>query len=339
MSGPVLELEDLTVSFSTDDGVVHAVDGVSLAVQKGESLGIVGESGSGKSVTFMTAMGLTRGRNTQISGHVRLQGRELLDLSESDMQKVRGKEIGMIFQDPMTSLHPYYRVGDQIAEAIRAHEDVSKKQAGDRAVELLGMVAIPHPAERAAQYPHEFSGGMRQRAMIAMSLALHPEVLIADEPTTALDVTVQAQIMDLINRLRDELGTAVVVVTHDLGVVAEYCDRIGVMYGGRIIEEGPTDDIYADAFHPYTWGLLGSLPRLDEAGMSRLTPISGTPPSLFSPPTGCMFHPRCPHVMDVCRLEVPPLEEASAAHLAACHLTLEERRRIFREQRAPEGVS
>jgi peptide/nickel transport system ATP-binding protein len=328
---PVLEVKDLTVHFPTDDGLVKAVDGVSFTLMEGENFGVVGESGSGKSVTFLTVMGLITSKQARIGGQVIYRGLDLLSLPQTELREVRGKKISMIFQDPMTSLHPFYKVGVQIGEAIRAHERVSKKEAFRRATEMLRQVGIPRPEERASQYPHEFSGGMRQRAMIAMALSLNPDVLIADEPTTALDVTVQAQILELVNDLKREFQTAVVLITHDLGVVAEHCDNIMVMYAGRPMEIGRADDIYYNAHHPYTWGLLSSIARLDEE-KDRLEPIRGLPPSLIHLPPGCPFSPRCPYVMDVCREERPELLPADGYHASACHLSLEEKERIFREE-------
>jgi peptide/nickel transport system ATP-binding protein len=327
----LLEVRDLTVHFPTEDGLVKAVAGVSFTVDRGETLGVVGESGSGKSVTFLTVMGLINRKTARVSGEVIFQGRNLLELSEEEMQEVRGSRISMIFQDPMTSLHPYYRVGDQIVEAIRTHQDIPKREAMGQAVEMLRRVGIPRPDERAKQYPHEFSGGMRQRAMIAMALSLNPDLLIADEPTTALDVTVQAQILDLVARLRDELDASVVIITHDLGVVAEHADHVQVMYAGKIAEFGRRNDIYYRAHHPYTWGLLQSITRLDQPKQERLRPIRGLPPSLIFVPPGCPFHPRCPYVMDVCRTEVPPLLSEDGVHASACHLPLAEKERIFQE--------
>jgi peptide/nickel transport system ATP-binding protein len=330
---PLLEVKDLRVHFHTDDGVVKAVDGVSFSIQPGETLGIVGESGSGKSVSSLTIMGLITRKQAEISGEVIFQGQDLLQLPVDEMRTIRGAKISMIFQDPMTSLHPFYKVGDQIAEAIRQHEPVSKKEAYGRAVEMLKRVNIPRPAERAGQYPHEFSGGMRQRAMIAMALSLNPDLLIADEPTTALDVTVQAQILDLIDHLKDEFNAAVIIITHDLGVVAEHCDDIQVMYAGKAVEFGNTDDIYYGPHHPYTWGLLGSIARLDESEVrGRLKPIEGRPPSLIYVPSGCPFHPRCPYAFDRCRDEVPQLLPIDGHHAAACHLPLAERKRIVEEE-------
>ena len=292
----LLEIKDLTVHFDTDDGVVKAVDGISYSVDRGQTLGIVGESGSGKSVSSLTVMGLSRSRNARISGSIKFDGKELHDASDDDLRKLRGNDIAMIFQDPLSSLHPFYKVGAQIVEAVRSHRDVTKAQACDRAVEMLGLVGIPEPRKRAEAYPHEFSGGMRQRAMIAMALANDPKLLIADEPTTALDVTVQAQILELIERLQSEFDTAVVVITHDLGVVAEMADEIAVMYAGRIVENATTDTIFAAPEHPYTWGLLSSIPRLDTPRDEELVPIAGRPPSLIHLPGGCSFHPRCPYV-------------------------------------------
>jgi peptide/nickel transport system ATP-binding protein len=328
---PLLEVKDLKVHFHTDDGVVKAVDGVSYSIAPGETLGIVGESGSGKSVSSLTVMGLTDSPQAEISGEVIFQGQDLLKLPPEDMRTIRGDKISMIFQDPMTSLHPFYKVGDQIAEAILQHQNVSKKEAFQGAVDMLAKVNIPRPDERAKQFPHEFSGGMRQRAMIAMALALNPDLLIADEPTTALDVTVQAQILDLIDRLKDEFNAAVIIITHDLGVVAEHCDNIQVMYAGKAVEFGNTDDIYYNPHHPYTWGLLSSIPRLDDE-LDRLVPIQGLPPSLINVPPGCAFHPRCPYRFEPCDKEVPALIPSDGHHAAACHLSLADKERIVREE-------
>jgi peptide/nickel transport system ATP-binding protein len=329
---PVLEIKDLKVHFPTDDGLVKAVDGLSVRVDQGETLGVVGESGSGKSVTFLTVMGLVTSKEADIQGEILFRGRNLLELSPEELQEIRGSKISMIFQDPMTSLHPFYKVGQQIVEAIRAHQHVPKKDASNQAVEMLSMVGIPRPKERAAQYPHEFSGGMRQRAMIAMALALNPDLLVADEPTTALDVTVQAQILDLIGRLKDEFDASVVIITHDLGVVAEHADNVMVMYAGKAAEYGTREGIYYDAHHPYTWGLLQSITRLDLPRTERLRPIPGLPPSLIFVPPGCPFHPRCPHVMAVCREEVPALLSEDGKHASACHLSLADKKRIFQEE-------
>jgi oligopeptide/dipeptide ABC transporter ATP-binding protein len=319
---PTLSVSDLRVSFTTEDGVVRAVDGASFELAAGEILAIVGESGSGKSVTAQTLIGLTRAPNTTIEGSVRFDGRELNGLSDDELRGIRGEHMAMVFQDPMTSLNPVYRVGDQMTEMIRAHRDLSEKDARTRAVDLLRLVGIPSPERRVDQYPHEFSGGMRQRVMIAMALSLEPEVLIADEPTTALDVTVQAQILRLIDRFNQERKLAVVLITHDLGVVAEVADRVLVMYAGQIVEDGTLDDIFYNPQHPYTWGLLGSLPRLDQPRPERLPQIAGLPPSLLDPPVGCRFAPRCPHAFDKCS-QLPPLEArtpGTGTHLDRCWL-------------------
>ncbi|HEV7527985.1 MAG TPA: ABC transporter ATP-binding protein, partial [Solirubrobacteraceae bacterium] len=292
---PLLRVEDLRVEFSTEDGIVHAVDGITYEVGRGRTLGIVGESGSGKSVAAMTTLGLTRGKTAQISGRILFEGRDLVTLADRELRAIRGNDIAMVFQDPLSSLHPFYKVGYQLIEAVRAHQHVSKAQARERAIELLGLVGIPDPSRRVDDFPHEFSGGMRQRAMIAMALANEPKLLIADEPTTALDVTVQAQILELIARLRRELDMAVVLITHDLGVVADVADDISVMYAGRIIETAPKEAIFRAPEHPYTWGLLRSIPRLDLPRGEELVPISGRPPSLITLPGGCSFHPRCPY--------------------------------------------
>ena len=325
----LLEVDDLHVSFRVEEGMVRAVDGVSFELRAGEVLAVVGESGSGKSVTAMSLMGLTRGPNSQIEGHARLNGTDLIAASEDELRKVRAAQMAMIFQDPMTSLNPVYRVGDQITEQIHAHEDVSKDEANRRAVELLESVGIPDAPERVHAYPHEFSGGMRQRAMIAMALSLSPEILIADEPSTALDVTIQAQILRLLERLNRDRGLAVILITHDLGVVAEIADRIVVMYGGRIVESGTLDQIFYDPQHPYTWGLLGSVTRLDRPRTRRLAQIKGQPPSLVSPPAGCHFRPRCPHAFSRCT-EVPPLETrvGEGAHADRCWLSADQKRTL-----------
>src|SRR5688572_1422294 len=335
----LLEIENLQVHFETDDGIVKAVDGISYTVDRGQTLGIVGESGSGKSVSSLTVMGLSRSRNARISGSIKFDGKELLTASDDDLRKIRGDDIAMIFQDPLSSLHPFYKVGAQIIEAIRSHRDVSKQQAYDRAGEMLSLVGIPEPRKRAESYPHEFSGGMRQRAMIAMALANDPQLLIADEPTTALDVTVQAQILELIERLQAEFDTAVVVITHDLGVVAEMADEIAVMYAGRIVEHAQTDTIFAAPEHPYTWGLLSSIPRLDSPRDEELVPIPGRPPSLINLPGGCSFHPRCPYVRPAHTRVDPTLDPLpdNQNHLVACLLDHETRRRLWRELR--EGTA
>jgi peptide/nickel transport system ATP-binding protein len=338
---PLLEVSDLRVQFSTEDGVVHAVDGISYGVDTGRTLCIVGESGSGKSVTSLTTLGLTKGKNTRVSGRIMFDGRDLLTLSENEMRSIRGNEIAMIFQDPLSSLHPFYKVGTQLVEAITTHRDVSKADARDRAVELLTMVGIPDPRRRVDQYPHEFSGGMRQRAMIAMALANEPKLLIADEPTTALDVTVQAQILALLQQLQDRLGMAIILITHDLGVVAEFADEIAVMYAGRIVERGSDEQIFFSPQHPYTWGLLKSIPRLDTARNEELVPISGRPPSLIKRPSGCFFHPRCPYVRDAHKRVDPKLEPVTGdtGHDVACLLSMEVRSRIWRGLQGGEDAA
>ena len=341
MSEPVLSVRDLKVHFATDDGLVKAVDGVSYDVGAGRTLGIVGESGSGKSVSSLTVMGLTRSKSSKISGEIHFGGNDLLRASGEDMRKIRGDDIAMIFQDPLSSLHPFYKIGDQLVEAVRAHNDVSKAAALDRSVELLRLVGIPEPKDRVGGYPHEFSGGMRQRVMIAMALINEPKLLIADEPTTALDVTVQAQILELMLRLKSELNTAIVFITHDLGVVAEMADDIAVMYAGRIVEFGDKETIFDSPQHPYTWGLLGSIPKLDTSRDEPLVPVTGRPPSLINLPGGCSFHPRCPYVRDAHRKVEPTLDpvDGSAAHKAACLLDSGVRRRIWddlREGKLPE---
>jgi len=332
----LLEIRDLKVHFDTEDGLVKAVDGVSYTVDRGQTLGIVGESGSGKSVSSMTVMGLTRAPNARISGEIVFEGRDLLKASDAELRSIRGNDIAMIFQDPLSSLHPFYKVGKQIAEAVRVHNDVSKTQAWDRAVEMLGLVGIPEPRKRAEAYPHEFSGGMRQRAMIAMALSNNPKLLIADEPTTALDVTVQAQILELIERLQAEFDAAVVIITHDLGVVAETSDDIAVMYAGRIVEKAKTDTIFHAPEHPYTWGLLGSIPRMDAPRDEELVPISGRPPSLITLPGGCSFPPRCPYVRPAHTKTEPVLERVpdDAGHEVACLLDSGRRKRMWRELKA-----
>jgi peptide/nickel transport system ATP-binding protein len=329
---PLLEVKNLKVHFPTEDGLVKAVDGVSFAVAPGETLGVVGESGSGKSVSFLTVMGLVTRREARISGEVLFRGQDLLKIPEEEMREIRGAKVSMIFQDPLTALNPVHRVGSQIAEVFQVHRKTSRKEAFEESVNLLQLVGIPQPRDRARQYPHEFSGGMRQRAMIAMALALNPDLLIADEPTTALDVTVQAQILDLIDRLKEEFDAAVVMVTHDLGVVAEHCDEIIVMYAGKIAEYGDRRDIYYGAHHPYTWGLMQSISRIDQDRNERLRPIKGQPPSLIRVPAGCPFNPRCPYVMEICRTEVPPLLPSNGHHASACHLPLAEKERILHEE-------
>jgi oligopeptide/dipeptide ABC transporter ATP-binding protein len=324
----ILKVDDLKVSFATEDGVVQAVGGVSFDLQAGEVLAIVGESGSGKSVTAQTITGLTRAPNARITGSVTYRDRELNGLDDDELRNVRGEQIAMVFQDPMCSLNPVYRVGAQITEMIRAHRDVSKREADERAIELLRSVGIPNPERRVRHYPHEFSGGMRQRVMIAMALALEPDVLIADEPTTALDVTVQAQILRLLDQLNRDRDLAVILITHDLGVVAEIADRVVVMYAGQIAENATLDEIFYDPQHPYTWGLLGSLMRLDQSRTTRLAQIPGQPPSLLAPPPGCRFAPRCAYAFDKCH-ELPPLEaRAGGNHLDRCWLDPEEKKSL-----------
>jgi oligopeptide/dipeptide ABC transporter ATP-binding protein len=325
----LLEVSDLRVSFSTADGVVQAVRGLSFSVDVGQTLGIVGESGSGKSVATQTIVGLTRGAT--VSGSATFEGRELLGMPQRDLQSLRGAKIAMIFQDPLSSLHPYYRVGWQIEEMIRAHDkSVSKQAARRRAAELLGLVGIPQPEQRLDDFPHQFSGGMRQRAMIAMAMSLNPALLIADEPTTALDVTVQAQVLGVIKRLQQEFHTAVIMITHDLGVIAETADDVVVMYAGAAMEKASSRDIFFANHHPYTEGLLASLPAYEsavvrEGGRERLRPIAGQPPSLISLPSGCPFHPRCPYAFHRCRSEVPPLMpvDGNPDHMSACWLPLD----------------
>jgi oligopeptide/dipeptide ABC transporter ATP-binding protein len=327
----LLEVSDLHVSFATEEGVVHAVDGVSFTVRRGEVVAIVGESGSGKSVTAMTLMGLTRSPNARFEGRATLAGTELIGASERELREIRGARIAMVFQDPMSSLNPVVRIGAQIVEQIRAHEHaISKQQARERAIELLDRVGIPSARERFRAYPHELSGGMRQRVMIAMALSCSPQLLIADEPTTALDVTIQAQILRELGRLRAESDAGILLVTHDLGVVADIADRIVVMYAGRVVEQGTLDELFYDPQHPYTWGLLGSIARLDRERATRLAAIPGAPPSLVSPPGGCHFHPRCPHAFDRCR-EVPTLAERlpqAPGHADRCWLEPERKRAL-----------
>ena len=328
MTEPLLDVRDLQVSFATEDGLVRAVDGVSFTLDRGEVVAIVGESGSGKSVTVMTLMGLTRSPNARFAGSARLRGGDLVTASEEELERVRGQEIAMIFQDPISSLSPVMRIGNQIAEQIRAHEKVSKADALDRAADLMERVGIPRARERLRAYPHEFSGGMRQRVMIAMALSLSPSVLIADEPTTALDVTIQAQILKEISQLSRESNSGVIFVTHDLGVVADVADRVLVMYSGRLVEQGTLDEIFYDPQHPYTWGLMGSVTRVDRDPPRRLPAIPGAPPSLLRAPEGCHFRPRCPHAFDRCR-EVPPLESRlpdAPDHLDRCWLATEDKR-------------
>jgi peptide/nickel transport system ATP-binding protein len=331
---PAFEVKDLATRFRTDDGIVRAVAGVSFSLEKGRTLGVVGESGSGKSVTFLSVMGLLDPRQSEVTGSVLLDGEEMLGASKSRLQEIRGAKIGMIFQDPMTSLNPVKSIGWQLQEAAQIHQDISRKEARRQAIEILKQVEIPRADQRVDDYPHQFSGGMRQRVMIAMALINNPEILIADEPTTALDVTTQAQILRLMKRLQDDYGMAIVMITHDLGVVAELADDVIVMYGGRVVEQAQVDDLFAKPEMPYTWGLLGSLPRLNSSG-GRLEQIPGQPPSLLHPPSGCPFNPRCEFVMDICRQELPALDPSTVGidHLFRCHLDEEARARIWEKKR------
>jgi peptide/nickel transport system ATP-binding protein len=325
----LLDVVELRTHFQTEDGIVRAVDGVSFQVEMGQTLGIVGESGCGKSVTSLTLMGLNPKRTTSSSGQALWKGRDLLQMSPGELRRIRGNEIAMIFQDPMTSLNPVHTIGRQFDEAIRLHRDTGKRSARARTLEFLKAVGIPHAERRVDDYPHQFSGGMRQRVMIAMALVNDPDLLIADEPTTALDVTTQAQILDLIERLQSEFGSAIIMITHDLGVIAETADDVVVMYAGQIVESGTVDDIFKRPRHPYTWGLLGSLPRLDGDVVDRLAQIPGQPPSLLSPPTGCRFYPRCPLAMEICSEQPPPLAlvPGSTHQRSACHLEPEVKER------------
>jgi peptide/nickel transport system ATP-binding protein len=333
-----LNVRDLRIHFPTDDGLVKAVDGLTFGVERGKTLGIVGESGSGKSVTSLGILGLHKGTNATITGEIWLDGEELVAKDAESVRALRGQKMAMIFQDPLSAMHPYFTVGAQIVEAYRIHHKVPKKQAYTRAVELLDRVGIPEPARRVHDYPHQFSGGMRQRAMIAMALSCNPHLLIADEPTTALDVTVQAQILDLIRDLQKEFESAVIVITHDLGVVAELADDILVMYAGKAVEQGSSEDVFGRPEHPYTWGLLASVPRMDRERTERLVPIAGSPPSLINVPPGCAFHPRCRFANltgGLDRTLVPPLQETARHHLVACHLDAERRRQIWADEIAP----
>jgi peptide/nickel transport system ATP-binding protein len=331
----LLEVRNLKTHFRTDDGVVKAVDGVTFEVEKGKTLGIVGESGSGKSVTCLTIMGLNAKHNTITSGQALFKGDDLLRMPPKQLRAIRGNDIAMIFQDPMTSLNPVKTIGAQLVEAILLHRDVSRKQARARALELLNAVGIPRSERRIDDYPHQFSGGMRQRVMIAMALVNDPDLLIADEPTTALDVTTQAQILNLMIKLQADFGSAIIIITHDLGVIAEVADEVVVMYAARVAEQAPVDNLFQRPHHPYTWGLLGSLPRLD-ADVKRLTQIQGQPPSLLNPPRGCRFHPRCPYVMEICKTTEPELRPVShdAEHLQRCHLDEETKDREAAKLRA-----
>jgi peptide/nickel transport system ATP-binding protein len=343
-AGPYLQVRDLRVRFDTEDGVVRAVDGVSFAVERGRTLGIVGESGSGKSVTSLAILGLHHASRTTISGEILVGGRDLVGLPDEEIRKLRGRDMAMIFQDPLSALHPYYSVGRQIAEAYRIHHPkAGRREARQRAVDMLGRVGIPQPAKRVDQYPHEFSGGMRQRVMIAMSLVNDPDLLIADEPTTALDVTVQAQILDLLADLQSEFHSAIILITHDLGVVSQVADEVLVMYGGRAVEHGSVEQVLRRPQHPYTWGLLSSVPSLHGDADADLVPIKGNPPSLINLPSGCAFHPRCRYADrngDRSRTEVPELRRVrETGHLVACHLPETERQRIHADEIARVGVA
>jgi peptide/nickel transport system ATP-binding protein len=329
----LLDVRDLVVQFPTQDGLVNAVSGLSFTLSRGETLGIVGESGSGKSVTNLAILGLLNSKRSKVSGEILLHGKDLLKASPHELRDVRGKDVAMIFQDPFACLHPMYRVGRQIAEAVQAHANVSKSKAMERAVEVLDAVGIPNARARARDYPHQFSGGMRQRAMIAMALVHNPDVLIADEPTTALDVTVQAQILELIDKVKRDFNIGVILITHDLGVVAETAQSVMVMYAGRAVEHGPADEVFARPQHPYTWGLLESMPSV-EGKVAFLRAIDGSPPSVIHLPPGCPFHPRCPHRFDPCDKIRPPLAPIEGGHLDACHLDVEDKRRLWAERQA-----
>jgi peptide/nickel transport system ATP-binding protein len=338
-SGAFLSVRDLHVTFPTDDGLVKAVDGLSFDLNQGETLGIVGESGSGKSVSSLAIMGLHRGGRAQISGEIWVDGEELNGVSDDRIRELRGQKMAMIFQDPLSSMHPFYTVGRQIIEAYRVHNHVSKSVARKRAIDMLDLVGIPQAARRIDDYPHQFSGGMRQRAMIAMALVCDPALLIADEPTTALDVTVQAQILELMKDLQREFNSAILLITHDLGVVAEACDSVVVMYGGQAVEAGSVEDVFYRADMPYTWGLLNSMPRLDRLRQERLKPIPGQPPSLIQVPKGCVFNPRCRFTDRVtgnkCFTQRPDLLETAPGHNVRCHIPFEQRRQIFQSEIAP----
>ena len=328
---PLLEVRDLKVHFPTADGIVKAVDGLTFSVRRGETFGIVGESGSGKSVTCLTALGLINRESAHLEGEILFKGRNTLELPNEELRKIRGKELAMIFQDPFASLHPMYRVGDQLVEAILAHDDIPKKQARQQVIDLLAAVGIPRPAERFKDYPHQYSGGMRQRAMIAMALLHNPDVLIADEPTTALDVTVQAQILELIQRIKEDYDIGVILITHDLAVIADTAQTIMVMYAGQAMERGEAAGVFANPLHPYTWGLLESIPTTAGKG-APLLPIEGAPPSLINVPPGCPFHPRCPHRFAPCDNQRPEFKDRGGGHPEACHLSIEEKRRLWEER-------
>jgi peptide/nickel transport system ATP-binding protein len=341
-TGPYLEVNGLRVRFDTEDGVVKAVDGVSFAVDRGRTLGIVGESGSGKSVTSLSILGLHDPKRTRISGEIHVGGRNIVGMDDEEVRKLRGRDMAMIFQDPLSALHPFYKIGKQISEAYLVHHpSASSRQAAKQAVDMLGRVGIPQPVRRADQYPHEFSGGMRQRAMIAMALVNDPDLLIADEPTTALDVTVQAQILDLLEDLQREFNSAIILITHDLGVVAQVADDVLVMYGGRAVEFGSVEQVMKRPQHPYTWGLLASVPSLHGDADADLVPIKGNPPSLINLPSGCAFHPRCRYAGrngDRSLTEVPELRQVlERGHLVACHLSESDRQRFYEQDIVPSA--
>ena len=334
-----LSVRDLRIHFNTDDGLVRAVDGLTFDLDRGKTLGIVGESGSGKSVTSLGIMGLHRTARARVTGEVWMDGEELVSADADRVRQLRGQKMAMIFQDPLTAMHPYYTVGKQIIEAYRVHHpEASRRDARAKAVKMLDRVGIPQPDRRVDDYPHQFSGGMRQRAMIAMALVNDPSLLIADEPTTALDVTVQAQILDLIRDLQQEFGSAVIIITHDLGVVAELADDILVMYGGKCVENSSAETLFTAPEHPYTWGLLGSMPRIDRERQDRLVPVKGSPPSLINLPQGCAFHPRCPfadRTHGASETEIPLLVETAPQHRVACHLPQATRKEIFAQEISP----
>jgi peptide/nickel transport system ATP-binding protein len=336
-----LQVRDLRVEFPTEDGVVKAVNGIDLSVDRGQTLAIVGESGSGKSVTSQAILGLLKGTSARVTGEIVLDGQDLVTATEADMRKLRGDKIGVIFQDPLSAMHPFYTVGAQIVEAYRVHNKVSKSAGKKRAIEMLARVGIPNPERRFDEYPHQFSGGMRQRAMIAMALVCNPKLLVADEPTTALDVTVQAQILELMRDLQREFNSAIILITHDLGVVAESCDSALVMYGGQCVEKGVIDDIFYRPQMPYTWGLLKSMPRMDRPPSERLIPIAGQPPSLINIPTGCVFHPRCAYQEftdpAACHNVHPELESVGNGHFVRCHIGPSQREHIWRDGITPSA--
>ena len=320
----LLDIKNLETSFKTSAGEVHAVRGISFYLEKGEALGIVGESGCGKSVTMMSIMRLLADNGRLAGGEIHFDGRDISNIKESEMEAIRGNDIGMIFQDPMTSLNPVYTIGDQLIEPLLKHRKISRAEAKAEAIKMLGLVGIPSPEKRMKQYPHEFSGGMRQRAMIAMSLICEPKLIIADEPTTALDVTIQAQILDLLKDIKEKLNTSIILITHDLGVVADVCTKINVMYGGIIVETGTTEDIFYRGKHPYTWGLLRSIPNPKGDVKEKLIPIEGQPPDLLNPPVGCPFAARCDYAMKVCLQKQPPQFEVGEKHQVSCWLCHED---------------